>query len=229
LVSGNAVTFLGIPVLAPGTLTRVFRITNLRVNATPYNSGTGSVSPVQATISIGGARPLPLDESSVYLAFVSPGLTASASPSAAFSQSSSQNLTLATTLSFAKNFNTAFKTRVQAQNNIAYAGQNATPGQNGSAAQNVPGARYDSESGLVEPIASGQTAGLADFGTRLKAQFSNIPAGVRLFVSVTNVQNNGSPVTAPAVIGGSAANTGTVGFAQLTATETGAFSAVGYG
>ena len=58
-------------------------------------------------------------------------------------------------------------------------------------------------------------AGLANFGTRLKAVFNNVPTGLRLYVSVANVD------APPAVPGGSAANTGTTGFAQLTATETG--------
>src|SRR5204862_3415315 len=38
LVSGNSITFFGIPVLAPNGLTRVFRITNLRVNAIQISS-----------------------------------------------------------------------------------------------------------------------------------------------------------------------------------------------
>ena len=45
-------------------------------------------------------------------------------------------------------------------------------------------------------------------------------------LSLANVQDNGSPVPAPAVIGGSEANTGATGYAQLTADETGQFSAV---
>jgi hypothetical protein len=40
---------------------------------------------------------------------------------------------------------------------------------------------YNSESGFVRPEAG--IAGLADSGTRLAARFTNIPAGVRLFVS----------------------------------------------
>src|SRR4029077_11501827 len=113
-----------------------------------------------------------------------------------------------------------------AQNNLLNAGQNGTPGLNGFAAQNVPGTFYYSESDFVLPVAAGQTAGLADFGTRLKAQFNNVPAGVHLFVAVANVQNNGQPVPAPAVPGGSAANSGSTGYAQLTASETGPFNAV---
>jgi hypothetical protein len=57
--------------------------------------------------------------------------------------------------------------------------------------QNIPGTIYNSESGftLNTPGAS-TTAGLADFGTRLKAVFSNIPSGVTVYVSTTNVVGN---------------------------------------
>ena len=75
-------------------------------------------------------------------------------------------------------------------------------------------------------MATGQTAGLADFGTRLKAVFNNVPAGVHLFVSVSNVLNSGLPVQVPTVPGGVAANTGTTGFAQLTSDESAPFTAV---
>ena len=63
---------------------------------------------------------------------------------------------------------------------------------------------------------------MADFGTRLKATFNNIPAGARIFVSTANVNNNAFPIAVPAVVGGSAANAnpasptgGYVGYAQL--------------
>src|SRR6185436_92573 len=101
-----------------------------------------------------------------------------------------------------------------AQSNTLYAGQINNP------SQNIPGAIYNSESNFVFPISSSQVAGLADFGTRLKATFNNIPAGTRIFVSTANVNNNAFPVTAPSPVGGSAGNanntTGTyVGYAQL--------------
>jgi hypothetical protein len=60
---------------------------------------------------------------------------------------------------------------------------------------------------------------LADFGTRLKATFNNIPSGVRVFVSTSNVNNAAYPIAVPAVIGGNAANTSAttpyIGYAQL--------------
>jgi hypothetical protein len=228
IVSSNSVTFYGIPLLAPGeTGSRVFRLTNVRVNANAlYGGSASSAAPVQATVSISGATSVALSNPTPYVGYVSGSLTTGVSGFSTFSQCISQSLTPVNNLSFAEAYGSAFKTRVMAQNNLPYSGQNGTPGASGFPAQNVPGAIYNSESGIVLPVAAGQVAGLADFGTRLKAQFSNLPSGVRLFVSVSNVQNNGLPVSTPAVIGGNAANTGIVGFAQLTANENDVFAAV---
>src|ERR1019366_7331546 len=95
---------------------------------------------------------------------------------------------------------TAFKTRVAAQANTLFNGQINNP------IQNLPGFPYNSESGFVFPISDTQVAGLADFGTRLKATFNNIPTGVRLFVSTANVVNNATPSLIPNPPGGSQGN-----------------------
>ena len=116
---------------------------------------------------------------------------------------------------FTENFGTAFKTRVAAQTTAAGAGQ----GNGTSPPQNVPGTIYNSESNFIVPV-SGGTAGLADYGTRLKAVFNDIPAGAHIFVSTANVFNNNLAVTVPAFPGGSGGNTGTVGYAQLVTSET---------
>src|SRR5205807_4402431 len=94
-------------------------------------------------------------------------------------------------------------------------------GQIDNPVQNIPGQIYISESGFMLPIANGQVAGLADFGTRLKATFNNIPAGARVFVSASNVTNSGLPVLAPPSGGlagssiGNATVAGYIGYAQL--------------
>ncbi len=182
IVNGNAVTFFGIPVLSPGSGTRVLRITNVHANANPLSGLPGSIAPLQASLSITGATSLLLSDPAPIVGFVSGSLTASANIGASLGQCTPQTMAPAGTLTFGENFSAAFRTRVMAQSNAAYAGQTGTPGQNGFVAQNVPGLVYNSESGLVLPVATGQTAGLADFGTRLKAVFNNVPAGVHLFV-----------------------------------------------
>jgi len=218
VVNGNSVTFFGVPVNPPTTTgSRVFRITNVRVNAQPLAGGSASgASPVQASISISGATSLSIQNSAPNVGYVSNGLSTSASSAANLNQCSSQTKTSINTLTFTENFGTAFKTRVAAQpaqGNSLYQGQINNP------IQNVPGAIYNSESNFVLPINSSQTAGLADFGTRLKATFNNVPSGARIFVSTANVNNNAYPVTAPTPIGGSGGNgnvSGTyIGYAQL--------------
>jgi len=109
-------------------------------------------------------------------------------------------------LSFKEAFATAFK--------IAVLGGKATP-----TAQNAPGTSYNTESAFYSPTwtaatscsgaatancytGSGATtgnltnAGLADSGTKLIARFNNVPAGIVLYVSVS--QNTGSSTGAAA-------------------------------
>jgi hypothetical protein len=127
-------------------------------------------------------------------------------------------------LTFTENFGTAFKTRVFAQTNNTYAGQ-AVPGVSGAPPQNVPGTIYNSESNFVFPLNGTQTAGLADYGTRLKATFNNIPSGVRIFVSTQNVLNAATNVAVPVPPGGNIGNNNPasgsyIGYAQLVNGET---------
>jgi hypothetical protein len=74
---------------------------------------------------------------------------------------------------------------------------------------------YNTESGFVDQALSLPSTnssgipGLADWGTRVKAVFNNIPNGVNIFVDTVSTTTGGPDV------------------AQLTANETGAFSAVG--
>jgi len=218
IVTGNAVTFYGIPVLAPATagLSRVFRITNVRANATSLSGGSAAgATPVIASISISGATSLQISNPTPTVGFVQAGLTATASGATGQNQCNSANRASVNTLTFTENFGTAFKTRVAAQSNSQFAGQLGNP------VQNVPGAIYQSESNLVVPevTSGGAVAGLADYGTRLKAQFNSIPAGVRLFVSTVNVNNNAQFATVPNPVGGNAGNVSTP-YAQLVVSET---------
>jgi len=217
IVAGNSITFFGIPILAPVTsgASRTIRITNARVNASSLGGGSASgATPVIASISISGATSLLISNATPTVGFVQGGLTTAASGSTGLNQCTSSTIGSVNTLTFSENFPTAFKTRVNPQTNNSYAGQ-ALPGAAPNN-QNIPGTIYNSESNFVFPVPNG-TAGLADFGTRLKATFNNVPAGVRIFVSTANVNNNASPVGAPAVIGGTATSPT---YAQLVNSET---------
>jgi hypothetical protein len=217
VVSGNSVTFFGVPVLAPVTAgaSRVYRITNIRANASALSGGSAAgATPVIASISISGATSLLITNPTPTIGFVQAGLTASAGGASNFNQCTSATRAAVNTLTFTENFGTAFKTRVAAQSNTQYAGQINSP------IQNVPGSIYNSESNLVIPVSSSQIAGLADYGTRLKASFAGLPAGVRLWVSTVNVSNAIVPLVQPAVPGGSAANIGQTTWVQLVSSET---------
>jgi len=220
VVSGNSVTFFGVPVLAPVTAgsSRVYRVTNIRANATALSGGSAAgATPVIASISISGATSLLITNPTPTIGFVQPGLTASASSATALNQCTSVTRAGVSILTFSENFGTAFKTRVAAQSNNAYAGQIGNP------IQNVPGTIYNSESNLViGPVPNnGGFAGLADYGTRLKASFNNVPTGVRLFVSTSNVANFALPVVPPSgSLGAASNNVGQTSFVQLVTSET---------
>ena len=81
IVTGNSVTFFGIPVLAPVTAgsSRIFRITNIRANATALSGGSAAgATPVIASISISGATSLLITNPTPTIGFVQNGLSASA-------------------------------------------------------------------------------------------------------------------------------------------------------
>ena len=100
-------------------------------------------------------------------------------------------------LRYSEQFASAFKTRVNPTATLA-----GGSGQAAAAEQNVPGNNYLSESGFTPYVGTsavyygGNTTyvpGLADYGTRLAAVFSNIPAGVGIYVPTT--ADNGSSTT----------------------------------
>jgi len=223
IVSGNSVTWFGIPVLPPVTtgISRVYRFTNIRANATTLSGGSAAgATPVIASISISGSTSLLITNPTPTVGFVQPGLSTASTSATAFTQCNSQTKQFAATLTFSENFGTAFKTRV-APSAGTYSGQGTNTGGTG-VQQNIPGQIYNSESNFILPGVSGSAsnvAGLADFGTRLKATFNNVPTGTRIFVSVNNVLNgaSGPSATQPTPVGGNSVSS----YAQLVASETG--------
>src|ERR1035437_1338514 len=222
IVSGNSVTFNGVPGLAPTTTgSRVFRISNVRINAQPLSGGSAAGgTAVHASISTSPAGALTISNSTPNVGFVSPSLTVSGDSIGSLNQCASQTRATVSTISFKENFGTAFKTRLNPGSaDTPYAAQiglvtNAAGSLNATS-QSIPGAIYNSESNFVF-AGSGGTAGLADFGTRLKATFNNVPAGARIFVSTVNVSNASTVATAPTVIGG----TQIISYARLVTSET---------
>ena len=172
----NSVTFLGVPVDPPATAqTRVYRITNVRVNAGTSPVNIAGVSFVQGFISASPSQSIGINNPSPIVGFVSKGLNFSATGTGtAFLQCVSETDYPVGTVTYAENFATAFKYRVAQGLPL-----DTAPG---PGLQYTPGAIYNTESGLVLP-ASGTVglagnAGLADWGTRFSATISNLPAGV---------------------------------------------------
>jgi hypothetical protein len=225
VVSGNQVTFYGVPVIPPGTTAaRVFRITNIRVNASGIGGGSASGSlPVQASILTSNPSALPITNPQPIVGFVQQSLSTSVGTVTSFPQCTSQTPApgvQATTIKFTELFASAFKTRVDP----TVPGQPS--GQSQALLQNVPGKIYNSESGftlggLVGSNATNGVAGLADFGTRFTAVFNNIPAGVRLFVSQMSITGTTAGSSAAAVTG-EAVPDGSTGIPAATAFGTNA-------
>jgi hypothetical protein len=212
LVRGNQVIFNGVPILAPvtGGFARVFRITNIRGNAAQFAGQSGNFqgqTPILASVSISNG--LAVTNSLLTTAYLYNGLgttvvrqgvdpTKGSTPnSVGLLQCGTSGLSAAAILRFPEGFAAAFKTRVTPTS--TYSGAATTPGGaglgSGSAyTQNIPGQfSPGSESGFILPITGGSSiAGLADFGTRLKATFNNVPTGVNIFVSTTNLNPNGN-------------------------------------
>ena len=228
VVSNNSVTFIGVPVIAPGTsATRIFRITNVRANAAAIGAGTtGNLisSQLQAFVSISGSTSIPLNNPLQVIGFVQPGLIFSARNAANDGSLASAGVGLQqcvsvdrgvvrATLRYAEGFATAFKLQ-------------------GTAAQDVPGSVYNTESGFFNAVVKG---GQADSATRLRATFNNIPVGTNVFVSTNNLNmlagnaatliagetsSNTAVASVATVNTGLAATVGppTVGIAQVTLT-----------
>ena len=215
ITGANQVTFYGVPILPPVTSTnsRVFRITNIRGNANATGAGSSPI-PITASISTNGTAAVPIPQATVTVGFAQTSLSTSVNsilaPVTNFPQCTSATLSAAGSLTFSELFATAFKTRVTPGSNTANAGQ-ITPS---PLPTPVPGAAVNSESGFILPVGGG-TAGLADFGTRLKAVFNNIPSNVNVWVSLSNVTNSTTSATAPSPIGGTA----TTSYAQLVLGE----------
>lgn len=221
----NQVTFFGIPIMPPTSSgsERVYRITNVRINANTLGGGLyAGTSQVYAYVSISGPTSVPLNNPNLIAGSIQAGLSTSVRNSGNSGGLSAPNNQLQCSstsstsapgaalsyLRFTENFGSAFKTRTSAAGGVGIPTN-----------QNIPGTIYNSESGLI-PYGPGgalilglnnsEQVGLADYGTRLKAVFNGLPSGVRIFVTTTNV-NAGTVVAATAA---------SPSFAQLVLSDT---------
>jgi uncharacterized repeat protein (TIGR03803 family) len=160
--SPNSVTFLGVPI-DPPLVTRTYRITNIRIDATGATGGVDGLIPVVTSVSASPATSMQISNPQTYVAFISGGLTQTTSASnPPFLQCQTYPTTKVGSVTFAENFATAFRVKTDG-------------------VQNTPGVVYFSESGLEIAVTGGQ-AGAANTGTRLQTLISNIPQGVSIYV-----------------------------------------------
>lgn len=232
VVSGNSVTFYNVPILPPTSAangsTHVYRITNVRVDANQgFNAQSPTPSVVQASISVTPSTALTIPAGTVYnVAYVSKGLntgtrkydnsgdtTDTTTVPTAFTQCAGVGTPKAANalgLRFSPGFAGSFKPRVGGASPELHTYN-----------QNIPGTVYNAESGFTLLVTGsggvGSTAGLADWGTRLKAVFNNIPSGVTIWVSSTNYAFSGGSATSTFA---TTAAPGTAPFAQAVSSET---------
>jgi len=192
----NTVTFLGVPADAPSTteVTRTYRITNVRIDATtlPLGTNVGGTTPVYGFVSASPSSSINITNPQQLVGFVSWGL-ANVQPKslgATLFQCENFSGTLGS-VTFTENFATAFKTQ-------GVGGTSSAP----TYPQTTPGAIYYTESGLEITVATAEggattgEAGAADNPTELEATIANIPAGAT--ISVDAYANSTAAVTCPA-------------------------------
>ncbi|MBK9167100.1 MAG: hypothetical protein IPM24_06495 [Bryobacterales bacterium] len=195
LVGTNSLLWLGVPIDPPGSnRTRIIRITNVRANANALGVAGPNASPIPIiqTISASGTFSVPINNPNQTVAFIQQGLKFSVStaaiggvtPKTILQQCFSQTNVLVGTLIYDELFATAFK-------KFNVGSSFAAP--TNPVAQNNYSPSLNTETGFYNPNLGGSlnanAAGLPTAGTRLKAVFNNVPAGVTLRVSQDAISN----------------------------------------
>jgi len=241
VTNGSQVTFFGVPILAPVStgVSRIFRITNLRVNANGITGGGSGFQSVLAQISVNNV-PVSVTNPTVTVGYIQQSFAGSFRNAANSGTVSTVNEfqcepvtdQLVAVLRFSELFGTAFKTRT-AVTPYGAGSYTATPVTTVTATtnQNVPGQIYNSESGFVSAFTTatgpltdattGFVAGQADYGTRLKAVFSNIPSGVSVYVSGVNLIGADGAAGVPSSTGVTPATGASNEYALLVSSEAG--------
>jgi hypothetical protein len=234
--AANIVTWLGVPVDAPGTQgVHIIRITNVRANACQLGlSSTLIPTQIVGFVQITGAPFITINNPQQTLAYIQQGLIV-AGQNTGVQQCTNLNVgngvggnffggsTIGvgvTAINLREGFAQSFKRR-QYSPDASISDLNY-----GRLPQNVPGYAYNTESAFM-PSEDGTNpapgnnfnAGLANAGTRFLLRFNNIGTGVRLLLpawvvlTTDNATGAGQP-TPPSAIGG-----WTGGFLQLIGTS----------
>ena len=181
LQAPNIIRFSGVQLSPPGPAGKlIIRVANLRVDD---GFGVAAPSPAQvlAFVSTSGQISIPINNPQQTLGFITLGhrfqMTNPAdAPVTALDFSGVGSTTF--TLRFDESFQNAFRKR-----NVA-----TTPADpNALASQAEYGRDYATESGFYLPLLNASDAGLATHGTRLMANFTNLPTGVTLSASAQSI------------------------------------------
>ncbi len=203
----RTITFVGVPIVQPGTFanagSRIYRIKNIRIQVANVFQVNNQVL---AFISIQNPPAnLVLNNAQGIVGFVQDGLTFDAISGGPYAQclGLNQNLgsgnnpaftSLVGALRFTESYGVSFKRRgvggpldqYDAVYNQFFTGTTAAP-----IGQANPTVNYNTESGFYNnnfPTTNNlRDAGKASNGTRLRARFSAVPAGVTVFVSLAPV------------------------------------------
>lgn len=198
----NNALYAGQAIIVP--FTKVFRIKNLR-GAIP-----GAAAPngqVFAFLSIQNPPAnLQLNSASAVVGFVQQGLVFDrrtaindgGSSGIAYAQCEDTNRNLATDAtsgSFGSTLSSGMLLRYTEGYANSFKIRGYLPGQPSSQDQNDPTQIYNSESGFYNTTWTAYSnginrAGIADHGTRLRAAFGTVPANIRLYVTVGNVNSS---------------------------------------
>ena len=195
--AGNAVTFLNVPIDAPGAGTRILRITNLRVNASGITAAAGiAATQITAAISIAGNFQFPVTNQTVQVGLPRPAVTAAVvstlptggiftinptagvNPQLAANPASTGAIDLL--LQFTGSFPGAFRPKSVQQNfafGTPYVAEEAFDGAGFRIATNSP------------PLNA--SMGRADQGTQFVARLQQVPPGVQVFVTTRDVPSGG--------------------------------------
>ena len=184
----NAVAFYNLTLTAPGVdQTLTLRITNLRVDVKDFTGGA-----IQLLIFPSTTPNIGVSDSTAPLAIKASGVlfalqTAAGAPAQGLPLPSAPGGALTHRLQFTEGFAQSFRKRNTGTSV-------ATPAV--LADQSVPGTDYHTESGFYDSLLpstnSLNQAGLASQGTRLVARFSNVPAGVNLYVTTAALPGTGA-------------------------------------
>ncbi len=191
---GNSIFWSGVTFAPDSAGKALFRITNIRVNASGFTPGPLPATIQAFVIAIG----VPINSPTQIVGFVTQGLNFSTSEVTPNSFK----------LNFRENFPTAFMKKIEVDTFGVPINQN------------VPGLIYSNESGFTTNFSGTDAAGRANTGTRLVARFKNLPTGTSLLVPTT-VQSTNSALLArlmsqvnPDYSGGQPASSGSLPLCQ---------------